>query len=68
MAPRAVPLIALCLAGLQVVTAQTPGTPPEVHPLLKTYRCTNAGGCIRRTSVVVLDDLSHWVLKQTIRR
>lgn len=62
MAPRALPLLALCLAGLlQVATAQTPGTSPEVHPLLKTYRCTKAGGCVRRTSAVVLDDLSHWV-------
>jgi cellulase len=46
---------------LGLVSAQTPGTSPEVHPKVKTYRCTNTGGCVRRTSAVVLDSGTHWI-------
>jgi len=50
-------LIALSLLGL--ITAQTPGSTPEVHPKLQTWKCTKSGGCVEQTSAIVLDALAH---------
>ena len=50
-------VLALSLMGF--ATAQTPGSAPEVHPKLQTWKCTMSGGCIEQTSAIVLDVLSH---------
>lgn len=50
-------LIAATLLGL--VIAQTPGTTPEVHPKLTTWKCTKARGCVPRNTAIVLDSASH---------
>lgn len=52
-----IPLLAFLLLG--VVTAQTPGKSPEVHPKLETWKCTKKGGCKKQNTAVVLDALSH---------
>jgi cellulase len=46
-------------ALLGLVAAQKPGTLPEVHPKLTTYRCTVEGGCEEKTNYIVLDSLAH---------
>lgn len=56
MAPS---LLTLCLFLVGLVHAQTPGSSPEVHPKLQTWKCTKSGGCVKQTSAVVLDVLSH---------
>lgn len=50
-------LAALAYSGL--TTAQRPGTAPETHPQLTTWKCTNSGGCKAQNNFVVLDALSH---------
>jgi len=55
MAPYA--LIAATLLGL--ATAQTPGSTPEVHPKLNTWKCTKAGGCKEQSTAIVVDSASH---------
>jgi len=50
-------LLALSLLGF--VTAQTPGSSPEVHPKLQTWKCTKSGGCVEQTSALVLDVSAH---------
>jgi cellulase len=56
---RALPLVASALLGL--AAAQHPGSGPENHPRLTTWKCTIAGGCIEQNSAIVADALSHWV-------
>jgi len=53
---RTLPLIA---SFLGLVAAQSPGTSPEVHPKLTTWKCTKAAGCVAQNTAVVLDSLSH---------
>jgi cellulase len=52
-------LIAATLLGLAV--AQTPGSSPEVHPKLTTWKCTKDGGCTSKNTAVVLDSATHWI-------
>jgi cellulase len=52
-------LLAATLLGL--VAAQTPGTTPEVHPKLTTWKCTKAGGCTSKNTAVVIDSATHWI-------
>jgi len=49
--------ISLLLFGL--VAAQTPGKSPEVHPKLRTWKCTQRGGCVAQNTAVVLDSGTH---------
>jgi cellulase len=49
---------ALNAALVGLAAAQTPGTVPDVHPKLTTYRCT-ANGCTEKTNYIVLDALAH---------
>jgi cellulase len=56
MMPRSLPILAVLLG---LVVAQTPGSTPEVHPTLQTWQCTKAGGCVSKTSQLVLDALAH---------
>ena len=46
-------------ALLSIVAAQTPGSSPEVHPKIQTWKCTKSGGCVEQTSAIVLDALAH---------
>lgn len=55
--PSAFTLVAGSLLGL--AAAQHVGETPEVHPRLKTWECTKAGGCTPKNSAIVLDSLSH---------
>lgn len=48
---------AAALVGL--AAAQTPGTNPEVHPKLETWKCTVADGCVSSNTAVVIDSGSH---------
>jgi cellulase len=52
-------LLAATLLGLAV--AQTPGSTPEVHPKLTTWKCTKDGGCTSKNTAVVLDSATHWI-------
>ncbi|KAF1939996.1 cellulase [Clathrospora elynae] len=52
-------LLAVTLLGF--VTAQTPGTTPEVHPKLTTWKCTKAGGCKSQNTALVIDSATHWI-------
>jgi cellulase len=53
-------LVGSLLLGL--VVAQTPGTAPEVHPKLTTWKCTNGKkGCVEQKTAVVLDSATHWI-------
>jgi cellulase len=54
---RSLPFVASALLGLAV--AQHPGDAPEVHPRLKTWKCTVDGGCVEQNSAIVIDALSH---------
>ncbi|KAH7305553.1 cellulase [Stachybotrys elegans] len=56
MAPS-LPVVASTLLGFAL--AQHPGSTPEVHPRLTTYKCTIAGGCTPQNSAIVLDGLAH---------
>ena len=47
-------LAAVSLLLYQAASQQI-GHIPEVHPVLTTYKCTKAGGCIAQNSSVVLD-------------
>jgi cellulase len=53
---RTIPYLAFLLG---LVTAQTPGHSPEVHPKLQTWKCTNRHGCVKQNTAVVLDALTH---------
>lgn len=53
---RSLPFV-VCLLGL--AAAQTPSKSREVHPRLKTWKCTKKAGCVPQNSAVVLDDLAH---------
>jgi cellulase len=52
-------LLAATLLGL--ATAQTPGTTPEVHPKLTTWKCTTADGCKSQNTAVVIDAATHFI-------
>jgi cellulase len=54
---RSLPIVASALLGL--VAAQHPGDTPEVHPRLKTWKCTVDGGCVEQNSAIVIDGLAH---------
>jgi cellulase len=54
---RSLPLVASALLGLAV--AQHPGDTKEVHPRLKTWKCTIDDGCVEQNSAIVLDGLAH---------
>jgi len=41
------------------VIAQQPGSIPEVHPALTTYKCTTDGGCVAQESSLVIDWGNH---------
>ncbi|KAF1850493.1 glycoside hydrolase family 7 protein [Cucurbitaria berberidis CBS 394.84] len=51
----------LAAALLGLAAAQTPGTTPEVHPKLTTWKCTKAGGCKSQNTALVLDSATHWI-------
>lgn len=53
--------LVLSLAALGFVAAQKPGSTPDVHPELTTYRCTVADGCAEATNYLVLDSSAHWI-------
>jgi cellulase len=46
---------------LSLAVAQTPGTTPEVHPKLTTWKCTKAGGCKPQNTALVIDSATHWI-------
>ncbi|KAL8318363.1 hypothetical protein RB597_005574 [Gaeumannomyces tritici] len=46
--------LSAALAGAQGV-----GSTREVHPRLKTWKCTTAGGCKPLNSAIVIDSLAH---------
>ncbi|EMD62213.1 hypothetical protein GGP41_002335 [Bipolaris sorokiniana] len=50
-------LLAAALLGFTV--AQTPGTTPEVHPKLTTWKCTKRGGCKAQNTAIVTDSAAH---------
>ncbi|KFA50685.1 hypothetical protein S40293_04862 [Stachybotrys chartarum IBT 40293] len=54
---RSLPVVASALLGL--VAAQHPGSAPEIHPRLKTWKCTIEGGCVEQNTAIVLDSLAH---------
>ncbi|KAL2816289.1 concanavalin A-like lectin/glucanase domain-containing protein [Aspergillus granulosus] len=51
-------LVAVALAALPLISAQQIGT-PERRPLLDTWKCTTARGCIKQKTSVVLDAATH---------
>jgi cellulase len=53
---QTIPLLGLLLP---LAAAQTLGKSPEVHPKLKTWKCTKRGGCQAVNSAIVLDELAH---------
>ncbi|KAI1504733.1 cellulase [Biscogniauxia marginata] len=53
--------LALSLALLGLAAAQKPGSTPDTHPELTTYRCTVADGCTEATNYLVLDSSAHGV-------
>lgn len=57
--PHHLAIVTGLLLGL--VVAQTPGSTPEVHPKLKTWKCTKAKGCTTQNTAVVLDSGTHWM-------
>lgn len=48
---------AAALVGL--AAAQTPGTNPEVHPKLETWKCTVVDGCVSANTALVIDSTAH---------
>ncbi|KAG9249108.1 concanavalin A-like lectin/glucanase domain-containing protein [Calycina marina] len=46
---------------LSLATAQAPGAISEMHPRIKTWRCTKASGCNEQESAIVLDAGTHLV-------
>lgn len=47
---------------LLAANAQNPGTvTPEVHPILRTAKCTTHGGCVTQNTAVVLDYNYRWI-------
>jgi cellulase len=49
-------------ALLSLAAGQGIGTDtPEVHPLLPTWWCTTAGGCVQQSTSVVLDYNYRWI-------
>ncbi|KAJ5151946.1 hypothetical protein N7492_010241 [Penicillium capsulatum] len=52
-------ILATTLAITTITTAQQIGSILEVHPKLQTWKCTNAHGCARQDTSLVLDALSH---------
>jgi cellulase len=63
MASRFV-LAASAALAIHSVTAQQPGSTPEKHPELTTYKCTTSGGCVAQKTSLVLDWGNH-KLEQT---
>ncbi|OTA91901.1 glycoside hydrolase family 7 protein [Hypoxylon sp. CO27-5] len=53
--------LAVGLAVLGLANAQKPGSTPDVHPELTTYRCSVVDGCKESTNYLVLDSSAHWV-------
>lgn len=51
------------LTGLSFAAGQSIGRKPEVHPRLTTRKCTTYGGCTIQDTSVVLDALSHPIMK-----
>ena len=58
MASRFV-LAASAALAIRSVTAQQPGSIPENHPALTTYKCTTAGGCVAQKTSLVIDWGNH---------
>lgn len=59
MAPLFYPRILALSLLIKLGTAQKPIDPPEVHPKITTWRCTEAEGCKEQTNYLVLDSLTH---------
>jgi cellulase len=57
-------LAASAALAIRSVTAQQPGSTPEKHPELTTYKCTTSGGCVAQKTSLVLDWGNH-KLEQT---
>ncbi|CAM1501375.1 Fc.00g105370.m01.CDS01 [Cosmosporella sp. VM-42] len=53
------PLVLLTSALLSLAAAQHHDDTPEVHPKLRTWKCTKRGGCIPKNTAVVLDSLKR---------
>lgn len=47
--------VVLALATFHLAGAQQPGSTPENHPQLTTWKCTTASGCAQQNTFVVLD-------------
>jgi hypothetical protein len=59
--------LAIGVALIGLATAQKPGTLPEVHPKITTYRCTLVDGqstCTPKNNFLVLDALAHPVYQK----
>jgi cellulase len=52
-------LLAAVAALIPLATAQRIGSIPEIHPQLQTWKCSTQSGCVKHTTSVVLDALSH---------
>ncbi|KAL2827676.1 concanavalin A-like lectin/glucanase domain-containing protein [Aspergillus pseudoustus] len=51
-------LLAVALAALPLISAQQIGT-AERRPLLDTWKCTTARGCVKQKTSIVLDAATH---------
>ncbi|KAK0621815.1 endoglucanase EG-1 precursor [Bombardia bombarda] len=58
MAARLILLSAILAAS--AVAQQIGKATPEVHPLLPTWECTLAGGCVEKSTSLVLDSEYRW--------
>jgi len=58
MASRFV-LAASAALAVRSVVAQQPGSTPENHPALTTYKCTTSGGCVAQKTSLVIDWGNH---------
>jgi cellulase len=46
---------------LSFVNAQSPAARADVYPMMKTWKCTKAGGCKEQTTALVMDSSAHSV-------
>lgn len=60
MAQRLALLSAASVAVSTVLAQQIGKLTPEVHPLLPSWECTVAGGCVQKNTSIVLDSDYRW--------
>ncbi|OLN81951.1 Endoglucanase type C [Colletotrichum chlorophyti] len=55
----ALSILSATLLLASVVAGQAPGSSPDHHPKLETYRCTVKDGCQKKTNYIVVDSTQH---------